>query len=264
MSAALARRHAFAVELAEAAGAKALSLQPPPGAPEATLKGTQDWLTVADGAVEAFVAEALAAEFPEDAFMGEETGASRAGGLLWVVDPIDGTSNFARGTPRFCVSIGLLDGRVPVVGAVHAPVLRETFAAMQGAGATLNGKPIKAASTTDLARAQIECGWSHRRPNEGFYGLTRGVMDRGAMLRAGGSGTLGLTDVACGRTDAYLELHINLWDVAAAISILTEAGAVVSDFTAGNGMTEGNPIFAAAPGIAAALGEIARPILFAG
>ena len=134
-----------------------------------------------------------------------------------------------------------------------APAVGETFAARQGGGATLNGKPIRAAATADLARGMVECGWSPRRPNETYFALTRAVMEQGAMLRAGGSGALGLMDVAAGRIDAYLELHINLWDVAAALAILAEAGAEVSAFLDGDGLVAGNPIFAAAPGIAAAL-----------
>ncbi|MBN8893192.1 MAG: inositol monophosphatase, partial [Rhodospirillales bacterium] len=122
---------------------------------------------------------------------------------------------------------------------------------------TLNGAPIHAAATTDLARAQIECGWSARRPNAGYYALAQGVMDAGAMLRAGGSGALGLADVAAGRIDGYVELHINLWDVAAALVLLAEAGATVSPFTAGAGLTDGNVILAAAPGIAPILSGIA-------
>jgi myo-inositol-1(or 4)-monophosphatase len=249
----LEKRLAFAVRLAKEAGARALALQPPPGAPAATLKGAQDWLTAADGAVETFLAESLAEAFPEDGFMGEEHGTGREGGLRWIVDPIDGTSNFARGSKRWCVSIGLLDGPVSVAGVIHAPALMETFAAAKGTGATLNGVPIHAATTTDPARAQIECGWSARRPNADFYRISQTIMDQGAMLRAGGSGALGLADVAAGRIDAYIEMHINLWDVAAALCILPEAGAYVSDFTAGPGMTQGNPILAAAPGLAGVL-----------
>jgi myo-inositol-1(or 4)-monophosphatase len=254
---ALDRRLSTALAIAEAAGRLALSLQPPPGAPVATLKGAQDWLTEADGAVEAFIARGLAEDFPEDGFQGEETGSGRDGALRWVVDPIDGTSNFARGSQRFCVSIGLLEGRTPLLGVIAAPALGEVFAARQGGGATLNGAPIRAAATDALARAQVECGWSARRPNAGFYALTQGVMDAGAMLRAGGSGALGLADVAAGRIDGYVELHINLWDVAAALAILAEAGAAVSPFTAGDGLTQGNAILATAPGVAVALSRIA-------
>ncbi len=250
---ALDRRLETALRIAAAAGQLALTRQPVPGAAMASLKGHQDWLTEADVAVEAFIDQALAEAFPEDGFQGEETGRGRNGTLRWVVDPIDGTSNFARGAPRFCVSLGLIEDRTPLLGVIVAPALGETFAAMQGCGATLNGKPIHAAATTDLARGMVECGWSARRPNETYFALTRAVMDQGPMLRAGGSGALGLADVAAGRIDAYIELHINLWDVAAALAILAEAGAEVSPFLHGNGLTEGKAILAAAPGIAAAL-----------
>ena len=250
---ALDRRLDAALRITEAAGKMALTRQPPPGAAMADLKGHQDWLTEADGAVEAFIDEALREAFPEDGFQGEETGRGRGGKLRWVVDPIDGTSNFARGSTRFCVSLGLIEERTPLLGVIVAPAVGETFAARQGGGATLNGKPIRAATTTDLARGMVECGWSARRPNESYFDLTRAVMQQGAMLRAGGSGALGLVDVAAGRIDAYLELHINLWDVAAALAILSEAGAEVSAFLEGDGLLAGNPIFAAAPGVASAL-----------
>ena len=252
-SAALQRRLDAAIAIATEAGQLAVRMRPPPGAATAQLKGTQDWLTEADGAVEAFISERLAAAFPEDGFQGEETGKGRAGALRWVVDPIDGTSNFARGGSRFCVSIGLLDDTSSLLGVLHAPILGETFAARRGGGATMNGTPIRAAATTDLKRAMVECGWSHRRPNASFHRLVERVMTTGASLRAGGSGALGLADVAAGRIDAYVELHINLWDVAAALAILAEAGASVSPFMSGNGQVDGNPIFAAAPGIADAL-----------
>jgi myo-inositol-1(or 4)-monophosphatase len=253
----LQRRLDFAVQLAEEAGRLALQLRPPPGAPVATLKGAQDWLTEADVAVENFLARQLAEKFPEDGFQGEETGRGRSGALRWVVDPIDGTANYARGAARFCVSLGLLEEKTPLIGVLVAPALGETFAARHGAGATLNDAPIRAAATTDLARAMVECGWSHRRPNAGFFRLVEGIMGSGAVLRAGGSGALGLADVAAGRIDAYVELHINLWDVAAALTILAEAGAVVSPFLDGDGATNGNPILAAAPGVAAPLAAIA-------
>ena len=138
-----------------------------------------------------------------------------------------------------------------------APALGETFAARQGNGATRNGAPIRAAATTDLHRAIVEVGWSPRRPNARYWRLVADVMTAGAATRGGGSGAMGLADVAAGRIDAYVELHINLWDVAAGLAILAEAGAWVSPFLDGDGPTEGNPILAAAPGIAEALGTAA-------
>jgi myo-inositol-1(or 4)-monophosphatase len=253
---ALADRFDTAVSLAAEAAALALRMRPLPGAASASLKGAQDWLTEADGAVEHMLSERLARAYPGDGFQGEETGRTRTGSLRWVVDPIDGTANFMRGGKRFCVSLGCLDGDIPVIGVIVAPALEETFAARQGAGATLNGASIRAAETADLTRATVELGWSQRRPREAFLALTDSVIAAGAMPRLSGSGALGLADVAAGRTDAYVELHINLWDVAAGLTILAEARATVSPFMASDGATMGNPILAAAPGIAVALSAV--------
>ena len=258
MSAALDRRFDVARDVCAQAGALALSMQAPPGASTGTLKGAQDWLTEADGAVERFLSDAMAEAFPEDGFQGEEEGAARQGALRWVVDPIDGTSNFARGGTRWCVSLGLLEGRTPLLGVLVAPGLGDTYAGCAGRGATLNGAPIRAAATTALSRGIVECGWSPRRPTAQYLALCERVMATGAMLRAGGSGALGLAETAAGRIDGYVEMHINLWDVAAALAVLAEAGAVVNGFMEGAGPTEGAPILAAAPGVAAALMEAAR------
>ena len=239
-----------AIGLVRAAGDLAMTYLPKPGAATAKLKGVQDWLTEADGAVEAFLAEEIGELFPEDGFQGEEGGDLRPGQRRWVVDPIDGTSNFARGGSRWCVSLGLIEGTTPLLGVLVAPALGEIYAARKGGGAMLNGQPIHAAATTDMARAMIEVGWSPRLPNSTFQAICANVQATGAMLRSGGSGAMGLADVASGRLDGYVEAHINLWDVAAALAILSEAGAVVSPFLAGVGPSQGDMIVAAAPGIA--------------
>ncbi len=254
---ALQRRFDVAREACAEAAALAVSMQPPPGIGAGTLKGAQDWLTEADGAVERFLSEAMAAAFPEDGFQGEEGGAARSGTLLWVVDPIDGTSNFAHGGTRWTVSLGLIEDRRPLLGVLAAPRLGATYAACAGQGATLNGAPIHAAGTTVLSRAIVECGWSPRRPTPDYLALCGRVMGAGAMMRSGGSGALGLAEVAAGHIDAYAEMHINLWDVAAALAVLAEAGTVVSGFMDGPGPTQGAPILAAAPGIAEALRAVA-------
>lgn len=246
-----------AIRLASEAAALALRMQPPAGAAHASLKGAQDWLTEADGAVERMLSERLAAEYPTDGFQGEEGGKARSGQLRWIVDPIDGTANYMRGAKRFCVSLGCLDGDAPVIGVIVAPALGETFAAASGLGATLNGVRIRAAETSELTRATVELGWSHRRPREAFVTLADRLIAAGVMPRLNGSGALGLADVAAGRTDGYAELHINLWDVAAALTILAEAGAAVSPFMADGG-AQGNAILACAPGIASALSAVTQ------
>ncbi len=253
----LAARLDAAIRLATEAGALALRMRPAPGAATAKLKGAQDWLTEADGAVEAFLARELAALFPEDGFQGEETGKAKPGALRWVVDPIDGTSNYARGAARWCVSLGLIENRTPLLGVLVAPALGETFAARRGHGATLNGTPVRAAETQDPKRAMIEIGWSPRMPDTVFQGIVARAMAAGCMVRAGGSGAMGLADVAAGRIDAYIEAHINLWDVAGVLPILAEAGAVVSPFMAGPGPDAGDAIMASAPGIFDVVSEIA-------
>lgn len=246
----LASRLDAAIRLATEAGQLALRMRPAPGAAAGRLKGAQDWLTEADGAVEAYLAQALAGLFPADGFQGEETGKARAGALRWVVDPIDGTANYARGGSRWCVSLGLIADRTPLLGVLVAPALGETFAARQGHGATLNGVAIRAAATDDAKRAMIEVGWSPRLPDSVFQGILARGQAAGCAVRAGGSGAMGLADVAAGRLDAYVEAHINLWDVAGALAILAEAGAVVSPFMAGPGPEQGDGIIAAAPGVA--------------
>jgi len=252
----LQRRLDAALAICAEAAALALRLQPPPGAPQATEKGAQDWLTEADGAVERLIRDRLRAAFPADRFLGEEGGEegdAGSGALRWVADPIDGTSNFARGRPRWCVSLGLLGEGRALAGVLAAPALGETYAAREGGGATLNGRPIRVSDATDMGRAMVEIGWSPRSDTAAFHALNRRVMAAGAMLRAAGSGAMALADVACGRLDGYCELHIRLWDVAAGLAILSEAGAVVSDFLAGSGPTTGDEILAAAPGVAAEL-----------
>ncbi len=221
------------------------------------MKGAQDFLTEADGATETFLREQLGRLFPGEPVLGEEGGGLAPKiGPLWILDPIDGTSNFARGGDRWCVSMGLAFDGVAVLGAVarHAPA--ELILGAQGCGATLNGNPIRAAATTDFARATVEVGWSLRRPIAEFQALVQRVMATGAGLRCGGSGTLGLVETAIGRLDAYAELHINAWDACGALAIAREAGCFTNAFDTGAWLTQGNPILFAAPALGPGLAAL--------
>lgn len=222
-----------------------------------SMKGAQDWLTAADGAVEARFRDLIVEAFPGDSVMGEELGGG-ASDRLWIIDPIDGTANFARGDRMWCVSVGfVLNGR-PEIGIIHAPALDETYLARRGGGATMNGTPIRVAETADIGRASIEIGWSPRRPLEAYLGMVEGLFRKGASVKRGASGAMGLAHVAIGRTDGYLEAHINAWDVAAGLVIAAEAGAVLNDFCSGNWLEAGNPISALAPGVAKEISAHAR------
>ncbi|MDE3174539.1 MAG: inositol monophosphatase [Pseudomonadota bacterium] len=223
------------------------------------LKGPQDFLTEVDGEVERFVATRLHALFPGDGFIGEEGEGRQArdGAPTWVVDPIDGTANFARGIPHFCVSIALtLEGHSEA-GVIFDPVKDELFAAGRGGGAFLNGAPIKVSTTPDMRAAAIEVGWNMRSGPETFLGITTRVVGQGAAVMRCGSGALALAYVAAGRTDAFIEHHINAWDCLAGNALVTEAGGHVSDFLARDGLHKGNALLACTPALREALAAIA-------
>ncbi|MGA9866079.1 MAG: inositol monophosphatase [Acetobacteraceae bacterium] len=216
------------------------------------MKGAQDYLTEADKAVERVLAERFADRFPRDGFLGEE-GVERSGEGTWVVDPIDGTANFVRGIPHFCVSIGfVLDGTTRL-GAILQPTSGELHFARLGRGATLNGRAIRAAETHRVADATVEIGWSTRVGDAAYLGIVGATLGAGANVRRAGSGALGLAYVADGRSDAYAELHMNSWDALAGLLIVAEAGGRTNDFLANDGLRRGNPVFAAAPGVAVEL-----------
>ena len=237
--------HGMALKLGETA----LSYFGRTDALEISMKGFQDWLTIADGTVEREFRAMIAEAFPGDAVMGEEQGGGTSE-RLWIIDPIDGTSNFARRDRQWCVSIGfVLNGR-PELGLIHAPALGEMWLARRGGGATLNGLPIRCSTNTDLRRSTIECGWSTRRPTEEYLGIVTRLFAEGSSVKRSASGALGVAHAANGRTDAYIETHINSWDVAAGLVIAGEAGCRINAFCSGNWITEGNPILVAAPGIA--------------
>ena len=248
-------RYLVALGLAQEAGALAMTYANNRATMATRMKGPQDFLTEADGAVEAMLRSRLARIFPGDGFVGEEGGGEGADNL-WIVDPIDGTANFARGELHWCISIGFVQQLRPVIGVIHSPPLAETFAARKGAGATLNGRPIKVSGNTDLAAGSVEIGWSARRPFEHYVEMVSKVGGMGASAKRSASGALGMAWVAAGRTDAYVELHINSWDVAAGIVIVEEAGGVVNDFFARDGLRQGNPILAATPAFAEPLRAI--------
>lgn len=204
-------------------------------------KGPQDFITEADGDVERLITGRIGAAFPGDTFLGEETGGT-PGRRVWVIDPIDGTANFARGIAHFCVSIAFVeDGKIQL-GAIYQPMSREMFAARLGRGATLDGVPMKVTSTAKIDEAAVELGWSKRRPNKDYTDTALRILEAGASFRRCASGALGLASVAAGRTDAYFERHINSWDCLAGILMVNEAGGWANDFLVGDGLTKGGPV----------------------
>lgn len=185
-----------------------------------------DMVSDADREAEQAIKELLAAERPEDGLLAEE-GSSREveSGRRWVVDPLDGTTNFLYGYPAWCVSVALEDSSGGLVGVVHDPLRDETFTAERGAGARMNGEPIAVSGHDEPATALVATGFGYDAERRAWQAetLTR-VLPRVRDIRRGGAAALDLSWVACGRLDGYYEYGLQAWDWAAASVIVKEAG----------------------------------------
>ncbi len=217
------------------------------------MKGKQDFVTAADGEVERMIVARLKTQFPNDAFLGEEEGVKGRGDAIWVIDPIDGTANFANRIPHFCVSIAFMSAGELALGAISAPMYGEIYRARLGKGAFLNDRAMRVAEKPDIRRAIVELGWSSRRPVRAYTQMVERVLATGATFQRAGSGALGLAYVADGRTHGYCELHINSWDTLAGLLMVREAGGWTNDFLAGEALQRGNAVLACAPGLKEAL-----------
>lgn len=209
----------------------------------------QDVVSIADRAVEALIRSRIIAAFPDDGFLGEESGLSDGtSGFVWVVDPIDGTSCFVHGLADWCVSIALTRGELTEFGLVHHVAAGEVFVAARGRGAFMNGAPIHVDTSGTIGTGLTGLGANLRVPAMSVSGFAHGLLDAGGMFFRNGSGALMLTYVACGRLIAYYEAHINSWDCLAALCLIREAGGWTAPFPEAN-LLAGGPVIAAAPQI---------------
>jgi len=219
-----------------------------------------DLVTDVDQACERLIVEALAAERPGDAILAEEGGGSDRPDATWrwIIDPLDGTTNYAHGYPRFCVSIGVERQGVRSVGVVYDPLLDELYCATRGRGATLNGRPIRVSGEDALGRSLIATGFAydvHGSPTNNLDHLGA-VVKRARGIRRDGSAALNLCYVAAGRFDGYWELKLHPWDVAAGLLLVEEAGGRISDLHGGPPPRSGGEIVASNARIHDALLEV--------
>lgn len=200
-----------------------------------TVKGYRDIATEVDAAAESAILGLIHERFPDHAILSEEAGGNGIGeGITWVVDPLDGTTNYAHRFPSFAVSIGVLKDGEPLAGIVYDPLRDYTFVAERGQGATLNGQVIQVSRIADLTQAVISLDWGHAdevRERTLAY-LCRVARTCGTM-RALGSAALMLAYVAAGWLDGYFNLAVKPWDVAAGVLLVAEAGGRCSALDGG-------------------------------
>ncbi len=219
-------------------------------------KGDVDLVTEANRASEKFITNRLRARWPEFGVLGEEgTRSDLDAEYRWLVDPLDGTTNFAHGFPVFCISIALVRGEELLAGFLYDPTRDEFFSAERNAGAKLNGQTMRVSKTSSLAESLLGTGFPshkrHRNPNIHFY---HQLTLRSHGLRRAGSAALDLTCVAAGRYDGFWEFNLNPWDTAAGVLLVQEAGGTVTRF-------DGSPFRLSSEEVLASNGIIHRELM---
>lgn len=237
-------------------------------------KGRNDFVSNVDREAEKAIIDALHKAYPEHGILGEEHGeaytGSRSGSgteFTWIIDPLDGTTNYLHGIPHFCVSIGLRKGRHLEHGVIFDPLRNEAFVGSRGYGAQLNGKRIRVSRTTRLEEAVIATGLppiAVRAHLDAYMDMLKDFTATCRAIRRGGSAALDLAYVAAGRTDGFWELKLKPWDVAAGAVLVREAGGFVGTPSGGDGFIESGNIVAANTKVFKLMVQHLRPHLTAG
>jgi myo-inositol-1(or 4)-monophosphatase len=194
-------------------------------------------VTEIDKKSEEMIVERVRREFPGDDFLGEEGGHRQTEGAeyRWVIDPLDGTTNYTHGFPVFCVSIGIEHAGVVEAGVIYDPNLDELFTAERGKGAALNGRPIRVSAIRTIARSLLVTGFPYDIEMNPDFAIERfvGALRLSQAVRRMGSAAIDLAYVACGRYEGFWEVGLSPWDIAAGALLVSEAGGRLSDFKGG-------------------------------
>lgn len=249
----------FAIALSKAAGARALKAFGSIDSLTIESKGHQDLVSNADKETEAFVRAEITKAYPDDGIVGEED-APKPGttGWDWVIDPIDGTANFVRGIPQWCVIIAITYKGRTEIGAINEPCSGETFSAMRGHGAFVNGKKMAVSKSVSLSDGSVGTGFSGRKNPRGIVPIIADLMDAGGIFFRNASGGLMLSYVAAGRLIGYIEEHMNSWDCLAGLLMIEEAGGRIVEPDPETVLLSGTMVLAGAPGVYDAVAEIAH------
>lgn len=210
-------------------------------------KGTNNLVSYVDKEAEKAIIKGLKGILPEAGFIGEEgTSDFRSETTNWIIDPLDGTTNFVHGLPPFAISIGLYHNNEVLVGVVHELNLKECFYAWKGGGAYCNGKPIKVSSITSVKEGLIATGFPYHEfgKMDTYLAILKEFMQHSHGVRRIGSAATDLAYVAAGRFEAFYEYNLNAWDVAAGVLLVQEAGGKVTDFAGGDNYIFGSQLIA--------------------
>src|ERR1044071_6219690 len=224
-----------------------------------TRKGRNDFVSEVDRGAEAEIVRQVHKAYPDHAILAEEGGASGKHDVVWIIDPLDGTTNFLHGLPHFAVSIGIqVKGKLEH-GVIYAPCTQDLYIASRGVGATLNNRKMRVSKTKDLDQSLIGTGVPIRAQNlEAYIPMLKSVVATTAGVRRAGAASLDLAYVAAGRLDAFWELHLRPWDIAAGLLLVEEAGGIVSEIFGEEDPLKTGNVLAATPKLHPTLAKMLR------
>ena len=228
-------------------------------------KSLNDLVSEVDRAAEDAILDVIKSAYPEHAILAEESGASGESEYVWIIDPLDGTTNFLHGFPQYCVSIGLFHKDIPTHGVIFDPTRNDLYTASRGRGAFLNDKRLRVSKRDKLIDALIGTGFPFRMFEhlEAYNAMLKDLMTKSAGVRRPGAAALDLAAVAAGRYDGFWEIGLSPWDMAAGVLMVTEAGGLVTDFSGDDKFMERGQIVAASPKIFTQLLQTIQPHLTA-
>jgi len=255
-----------AVRAARAAGAIILRYMNRIGSLKVEEKSSLDFVSEVDRQAEAEIVRELRRAYPDHAILAEEAGASGKSSKVWVIDPLDGTHNYLRGFPHFCVSIGFLDHGDPVHAVIYDPLRDELFTASKGDGAFLNDRRMRVTRRENLAGALLATGfpWRQRAHLDTQLAMTRALLAEAEDIRRTGSAALDLAYVAAGRLDGFFEIGLKPWDMTAGCLLVRESGGHYCDFVGTAGIPASGNLIAANHHVTAAMVRSIGPVLSAG
>ena len=224
-------------------------------------KGRNDFVTEVDRQAEREIIASIRKAYPDHAFLAEESGRQGDSEYLWIIDPLDGTTNYLHGFPVFSVSIAVARGDNLEHAVIYDPLRQELFTASRGSGAQLEGRRIRVSDRRELDGSLIGTGFPFRGDMEvvdRYLPVLRTVIGQAAGVRRPGSAALDLAYVAAGRLDGFWESGLKPWDIAAGCLLVQEAGGLMSDFTGGDDYSKSGDIVAGAPKVHAALLQVIK------